>query len=117
MQVHLSTSMVDAGLIFLSGQMGLDSNSRALAGGVSVQTRGALERLEAVLKEHQLGREAIIKTTVWLTAAEDFPEFDQEYARFFGDHKPARSTTVAALVVPGALVEIEAIARHPEGGL
>ena len=58
----------------------------------------------------------IVKATVWLTRIEDFAAFDAAYGAFFGDATlPARSTVRADLMVPGALVEIEAIAQAGAG--
>lgn len=109
-KAHLAPARTAAGLLMLSGQLAFDG-SGGIDGDISLQTTRCLERLEAVLKEYGLDRNALIKTTVWLTSADSFSAFDAAYAGFFGDHRPARSTTVAALVVPSALVEIEGIAK------
>jgi 2-iminobutanoate/2-iminopropanoate deaminase len=51
---------------------------------------------------------------VFLTNVQDFAAMNAAYAEVFGDSKPARSTVgVAALPLPGAKVEIEAIAYKP----
>ncbi len=107
---HLALFQQNDDLIFLSGQMGFDTQFKLVGTDVQSQTRQCLENLEKVLLSQGRDRTAILKTTVWLTRGEDFAAFDAAYAAFFGDHKPARSTTIAGLVVPGAVVEIEAIA-------
>ena len=54
----------------------------------------------------------VIKTTVFLTDMSDFATMNDAYVAGFGDARPARSTIgVAALPLPGAVVEIEAWAR------
>ena len=106
---HLSPCTVATGLVFVSGQLGFDSDG-ATSGDVGDQTRAALAHLEARLKEAGCGLEDVVKTTVWLSSAADFSAFNAAYAEVFGVTKPARSTVVAELVVTGALVEIEAIA-------
>jgi hypothetical protein len=61
-----------------------------------------------------LGLADVVKTTVWLGRIGDFAEFNRAYAGVFaatGAPAPARSTVRADLMMPGALVEIEAIAR------
>ena len=55
----------------------------------------------------------VAKTTVWLTDMADFAAFNAAYAEAFGSHAPARFTVTSALAIPGALVEIEAIACAP----
>ena len=52
-----------------------------------------------------------IKTNVFLSGKEYFPEFNRAYSEFFaGLELPARRTIVAELVVDDSLVEIDAIA-------
>jgi 2-iminobutanoate/2-iminopropanoate deaminase len=42
----------------------------------------------------------------------DFADVNTVYAKFFGDHKPARSTVEVARLPKDALFEIECIARY-----
>ena len=97
--------------MYLSGRAGLDENQRIVSGGIAAQTRMALRHLEGTLKERGLDRTHIIKTNVFLSAKEYFPEFNRVYSEFFADHElPARRTIVAELVMDDCLVEIDAIA-------
>lgn len=52
----------------------------------------------------------IIKTSVWLTDKADFLGLNRAYAESFPSHSPARSTVVSDLLIPGARVEIDAVA-------
>jgi 2-iminobutanoate/2-iminopropanoate deaminase len=107
---HLSPWKEAAPLIFISGQLPFDSNGQVSVEDIEGQTLQALRNLEAVLKSAALELRDVVKTTVWLRNAADFPLFDESYAKFFGEIKPARSTVVSALVHPKALIEIEATA-------
>jgi len=99
-------------LIFVSGQMAFGEGFRIVGDDVSTQTRVCLENIERQLSTLGLSARDIVKTTVWLTRIEDFAEFDSAYGAYFGSAQlPARSTVRADLMVPGALVEIEAIAQ------
>jgi 2-iminobutanoate/2-iminopropanoate deaminase len=51
-----------------------------------------------------------VKATVYLATMADFPAMNEVYARYFGSHKPARSTVEAAGLPKGALVEIDLVA-------
>lgn len=106
---HLSPAVPAGDWLFLSGQLAFDSDGR-INGDVMCQTTICLERLEAVLREHELDRSAIAKVTVWLTDREAFAAFNKAYAIFFGDQRPARSTVISGLAIEGALVEIDAVA-------
>ena len=106
---RLSPAMVAGDLLFLSGQLAFGPEGR-IEGNVSVQTTLCLERLENVLHEHGLDRSAIVKVSVWITDRSAFAAFNDAYARFFGDQRPARSTVISGLAIEGALVEIDAVA-------
>ncbi|AXB78885.1 RidA family protein [Novosphingobium sp. P6W] len=106
---HLSPAMVAGDLLFLSGQLAFGPEGR-IEGDISVQTRRCLERLENVLREHGLDRSAIVKVSVWLTDCSAFTVFNDAYAAFFGEQRPARSTVISGLAIDGALVEIDAVA-------
>jgi 2-iminobutanoate/2-iminopropanoate deaminase len=51
-----------------------------------------------------------VKTTVFLVDMADFAAMNEVYGRFFGEHRPARSTVAVAALPRGAQVEIEVIA-------
>lgn len=97
-------------LLFTSGQIPLDASGQLVSGGIREQTRQVLANLQAVLEAAGSSREQVIKTTVFLQDMAQFGEMNEEYAAFFGDHKPARSTVQVARLPKDALVEIEIIA-------
>ena len=100
-------------LIFCSGALGVDANFQLVEGGIAAQTKAAIANLQAVLAQAGATLSDVAKTTVWLTDMADFAAFNAAYAEAFGSHAPARSTLTSALAIPGALVEIEAIACAP----
>lgn len=79
--------------------------------GIAEQTRQVIANLEAVLAAEGLTLQDVVKTGVFLVRPEDFADFSKVYPATFGMHKPARSTVIAGLVAPHALIEIDAIAR------
>jgi len=110
-----SSARRDGDWVFVSGQMAFDEHSRIAGDTVGDQTRRCLARIEHILCAEGLGLADVLKTTVWLGRVTDFIEFNASYAEVFATTKvpaPARSTVRADLMVPGALVEIEAIARN-----
>ena len=99
------------GLLFCSGQVGLDPETGALvAGGVEPQARQAFANVRAVLASEGLDLSAVVKATVFLEMMTDFAAVNAVYAEAFGDHRPARSTVAVAGLPVGARVEIEVIA-------
>ena len=107
-----SQGVVEGGFLFASGQIPLDPGSGELvAGGLEASVERIFDSLEAVLKAAGLTLADVVKTTVYLVRAEDFPTMNGIYARRFGDHRPARSTVIVAALPKGAPVEVDLIAR------
>lgn len=109
----LSPAMSAGDLIFLSGQLAFGADGIIVApDDVARQTEQVLANLGRVLASLGLDLSDVVKTTVWLTDTADFPAFNAAYAASFGTHRPARSTVRADLMLPGARVEIDAVAKR-----
>jgi len=115
MKPHFSPTVDAAPFVFVSGLLAMDEKN-VIQGDVAQQTGHCLRKLDALLWGRGLTRRHVVKTTVWLTRETDFAAFNEAYAVFFGDHRPARSTLICRLAVPDALVEIEAIAMKKRAG-
>lgn len=111
-----SPGVVADGMIFLSGQIGLDPQSGSLAAGVVAQAEQALSNIGALLAEAGAGFEDVVKCTVFLADIADFSAVNDVYAPRFPKPYPARSAVQVAALPAGALVEIEVIARVPSAG-
>jgi 2-iminobutanoate/2-iminopropanoate deaminase len=105
----LSKARRAGNLLFISGQLAL-RNGAIVGDDVAEQTDLVLDAIVEQLEAHGSSMSAVVKTSVWLTRVEDFATFNAVYARRFDDPYPARSTVISALALPGALVEIDAIA-------
>ena len=101
--------------LFISGQLPFQRDGSLCTGSIEQQTQLCLEHIESLLAKRELDRSSIVKVTIWLTNTEDFAGFNSTYAEFFGDHLPARSTVRSDLMLPGARVEIEAVAYLDSG--
>src|SRR5690606_9407282 len=52
------------GLLFLSGQLGMDHKTRLLVeGGIEAETKQCIENIKAVLEHHQSSLDKVIKCT------------------------------------------------------
>ncbi|MGZ6340977.1 MAG: RidA family protein [Candidatus Limnocylindrales bacterium] len=107
-----SQAIVSDGLVFCSGQLGLDPATGQLVDGVEAQAERALRNLSAVLDAAGATLNDVVKTTVFLADLADFAAVNAVYARHVSDPPPARSTVQVAGLPRGGLVEIEAIARR-----
>ena len=97
-------------LIFISGQLGLDPVTGALAEGVEAQAHQALKNLGAILEEAGSGYNDVVKTTIFLKDMGDFALVNGIYSEYFNEEKPARSCVEVARLPKDGVVEIEAIA-------
>lgn len=97
-------------LVFTSGQLPLDPKTGELVTEIKAATKQALENVENILKEAGSSRDKVIKCVVYLNDINNFKAFDEVYAEFFKDHKPARSAFEVANLPKDGLLEIEAIA-------
>ena len=96
--------------VYISGQLPRGADGNIVAGDARDQTRQALANLEAALKSEGLELSDVVKVTAWITDADYMADFNSVYREYFAEPYPTRSTIVSALVAPGAMVEIEAIA-------
>jgi reactive intermediate/imine deaminase len=100
-------------LLFCSGCIPLDPATGAVVdGGVEAQTERALANLNLKAVVEAAGSELgkVVKTTVFLKSMDDFVTVNGIYAKFFGNHKPARSAVEVARLPKDVLVEVECIA-------
>ena len=107
---HFSAAKRAGNLVYISGQMPFGADGKIVNGGIAAQVDQCIENIAAALAGEGLALGHVVKTMVWLTATEDFAGFNEAYAAHFPDAPPARATVCSALMVPGARVEIEAVA-------
>ncbi|HVF11874.1 MAG TPA: Rid family detoxifying hydrolase [Actinomycetota bacterium] len=105
-----SQAIAIEGLVFCSGQVGLDPVSGELVDGLEPQVQRALENLKGVLEAAGASLASVVKTTVFLTSMDDFAAMNAIYERFFPQDPPARSTIAVSGLPKGAVFEVEAIA-------
>src|SRR4029079_15507551 len=97
------------GLVFCSGQLGLDPASGELVEGVEAQAERALRNLGAVLDSAGATFADVVKTTIFLVDIADFEAVNAVYGRFMPDPPPARSTVGVAALTKGGRVRSEAL--------
>jgi 2-iminobutanoate/2-iminopropanoate deaminase len=102
-------------LLFVSGQVGVNPDTKTAPADAAAQATQALRNLKNVLNGAEANLGDVVKTTVYLTNMDDFAAVNAAYEQAFGVPRPARST-VAVRELPhvaggtALLVEIEATA-------
>ncbi len=98
------------GFIFLSGQIAIDPKKGMLVGNtIEEQAERILLNIQAILDELGLNFQNIVKATCFLVDMADFASFNEIYAKFMGEHKPARSCVAVRELPKNALCEVEVI--------
>ncbi len=106
--------IADDRLVFVAGQVPM-RNGQPAGDDIASQTHYTIDLIEAILQRAGCTLDDVVKTTVWLVNAADYPGFNEAYAqRFPAATAPARSTVISGLIAP-VLVEIEAVALRRPG--
>ena len=107
----LSNLIKTGGLVYASGQLPAAGDST-----IEAQTTSALNKIKALFEAAGSSMNQAVKCTVFLIDVKDFQGMNSSYSKFWSPENPppVRSTVVvAALVSPGAKLEIECIAAKP----
>ncbi len=108
--IPLSPAVRAGDNVFVSGQLAFGPDGKLVGTNAAEQTRQCLDNIKAILAKAGCEMTDIVKCSIWLVNVEDFSAFNTEYAKYFPTNPPARATVRSELMVPGALVEIDAIA-------
>ncbi|HET6944782.1 MAG TPA: RidA family protein [Gaiellaceae bacterium] len=102
-------------LLFVSGCIAVDAEGNLVGGeDVVAQARQVFANLGAVLAAAGATFADVAKVTVFLVDIDDRVRINPVREEFFGETRPASTLVeVGSLVLPGAKVEIELVARIP----
>jgi 2-iminobutanoate/2-iminopropanoate deaminase len=104
-------------LVFLSGQIGLDPETRHLVqGSIADEARQVFKNLSAVAVAAGGSLANAVKLTLYLTDIGAFGEVNAVMSEFLTEPFPARATVGVATLPRGARVEADAILSLSAGG-
>lgn len=114
--IGMSQATVDthSGLVFISGQVDWDAESRLKSESVEEQTRGAIDNLSRALVAAESSIEHILQLRVFVRGelGDHMERIVPIIAASFGQSRPALTGVgVASLATPDTLIEIEAVAK------
>ena len=109
---HYTDAVAWGDLMFVSGVVAVDKEMRLVGGDdVVLQTRQIFENLKHILDAVGAGFGDIVKVTLFLTDIGDRTKINPVRQEYFGSARPASTLVqVSALAIPGAKLEIEAVA-------
>src|SRR5262245_52749358 len=107
-----SQAVVAGGLVFVSGQGPFDPATGAIVGEtIQEQTRQAMRNVEAILVAAGTSLDRVATAFFLLTHPDDFPGFNEEWARWFSTDPPARSGAKHPLDNPNLRISVSVIAE------
>ena len=110
-----SDGVIAGGFLFVSGQAAIElATGKIIPGTIEEQTKLTLSHIDTILKAGGCTRDDVVKCSVHLADAAEFPRYNKVYSDFFTGVRPAR-TTVQSVLPPEMKIEIDAIAKLPEG--
>jgi 2-iminobutanoate/2-iminopropanoate deaminase len=109
---HYTDAVRAGNLLFISGCVAVDADGKLVGeGDVVAQARQVFENIGLCLAAAGASFADVVKVTTFLTNIEDRARINPVRQEFFGDARPASTLVeVSALVLPGFLIEVEAVA-------
>ncbi|MFT4020787.1 MAG: RidA family protein [Acinetobacter sp.] len=109
MKLPFSKAVESNGLLFLSGEVPMDTTGN-IPEGITAQTQQVFKNISQTLAQHGAQFTDVMSVTVYLTDKTDFAAFNEAYKAYFVEPYPVRTTVIADLVID-AKVEITVIAK------
>jgi 2-iminobutanoate/2-iminopropanoate deaminase len=112
---HYTDAVQAGGLLFVSGCVPADALGRLVGDGdVVAQARQVFENIGRVLTAAGAGFADVVKVTLYLIDIDDRPLINPVRQEVFGDVRPASTLVqVSRLALPGARLEVDAVALVP----
>ena len=114
-ELPFSQAIVHGNTVYVSGQVGIDPATGEVVGrGIEAETRQTMDNVAAVLEAAGSSVDNIVKTTVYLNDVDQFEAFNEVYAEYVSEPKPARSAFEVADLAIDIAVEIDVVAAVDE---
>ncbi|MEM5331321.1 RidA family protein [Paraburkholderia sp. JHI2823] len=108
---HYSHVSIANGLVFVSGQLPIDATGRKLTdSSFEAQARQVLANLSSALVGAGSDIKKLTQVRVYIVDVGHWASFNEIYARWAGDAKPARAVVPVPALHFGLKIEIEAVA-------
>ncbi|MGN6648558.1 RidA family protein [Trinickia sp.] len=108
---HYSHVSIASGLIFVSGQLPIDSSGRKLVeSAFEEQAEQALANLASALSSAGSEIKKLVQVRVYIVDVGHWATFNEIYARWAGDARPARAVVPVPALHYGLKIEVEAVA-------
>jgi 2-iminobutanoate/2-iminopropanoate deaminase len=112
---HYSHVCIANGLVYISGQLPLTVDGTPLTGKpFHEQAAQVLRNVEGCLAGAGADKNSLVQVRVYVTDIKTWPLFNEIYATWIGEHRPARAVAGVSELHYNLTVEVEAIALAPQ---
>jgi len=102
-------------LLFLSGQLGVDTKTGKLVkGGLKAEAKQTMDNIKQTLETYGYSMKDVVKCTVMLADISEWQTFNEIYVTYFSKPYPARSAFGANGLGLNAQLEVECIAAKAD---
>ena len=108
---HYSHAVCSGGFVFISGLLPLTPQGSKVE-AFDDQVKLIFKNMETILSECDSDKNHLVQVRVYLKDIDHWPRFNQLYAEWLGDHRPARCVVPVPTLHGGVDIEIEAMARQ-----
>lgn len=97
-------------LIYVSGQIPMTPDNKPVQGDIKIKAEQVISNINEILKVSNSDLHHIVKVNIFLTDMKNFGDFNSVYAKYFSEHKPARSCVAVKELPLGVDLEVEVVA-------
>lgn len=110
---HYAQAVVSHGLVFVSGILPIDlfTGEKLIDADLETQTEMVLSNLQQILTAAGSDRNRVVRTTIYVADGAYWTAVNAVYARFFGEHRPARTLVPTGPLHYGVKIELDAVAE------
>jgi 2-iminobutanoate/2-iminopropanoate deaminase len=101
-------------LVFVQGCTGRHPATGEAGKDIKEQARFALERIQLILESAGTSLENVLTNTCYLSRKEDLQGFNEVYAEYFKNDRPARTAIIVEFGAPDTLLEVTSTACIPD---
>ena len=104
---HYSQCIAHNGILYLSGQLPINQNTRTIPESIEEQTDLVLKNVENILIETKSSKNHVLQVRIYISNIELWDKVNDRYSVFFQKHKPTRCVIPTRELHFACLIEIE----------
>ncbi len=104
---HYSQCIAHGGILYLSGQLPIDTVTKQIPETIEAQTDLVLSNIETILLAANSHKSNVLQVRLYIPSVDLWDKVNERYSVFFAQHKPARCIVPTRELHFGCLIEVE----------